>query len=90
MDWFLGGRSIYQPGALQDLTYSTDSCPSPAPLMAGSGGGELTAVSRSIKPTLKKKGMVSEAELDAMGADPETEKRRTKQGGSCGSPERSK
>lgn len=48
--------------------------------MGGSG-----IAKRSTNP-LKKRGMVSEAQLDAMGADPEAEGRRARQGGCCDPP----
>jgi len=77
---------IYQPGPVQDLTYSTDPCPgSPAPLMARGSTATDSVNSAAPDPT-KKSGMVSEAELEVLGADVETEKRRASQGGCCGVP----
>lgn len=66
-----GGGEV--PGPAHDVDWSDDLCPagSPAPLIAS---------------PLKKTGMMTEAQLDAMGADPEREKRRLRQGGCCSPP----
>jgi hypothetical protein len=79
---YFGGFQFYPdggahvPGPAGDFDWSLDTCPGPAPMMASPDDNPL-----------KKKGMVSEAQLDAMGASPEDEARRMRQGGCCSPPE---
>ena len=69
------------------ITWSTDPCPgitlvaparSSGPRQVRANAGKLT--------TPRKRGLVSESELEAMGADPEQEAQSLKQGGCCDPP----
>ncbi|MGV6814241.1 MAG: hypothetical protein ACWA5W_04425 [Phycisphaerales bacterium] len=73
---FYPDGGAWVPGPAGEFDWSLDTCPGPAPLMAAPDDNPL-----------KKKGMVSEAQLEAMGATPEDEARRMRQGGCCSPPE---
>jgi hypothetical protein len=62
--------------------------PCPQALVAPGQGSKLKQgrANAGQLPGFRKRGLVSESELDAMGADPEQEARALKQGGCCDAP----
>lgn len=69
-----------------DVVGTWENTPCPGGLLMAPPTNEIQSYSSSNRSGLRKTGLVSEAELDAMGGSPEQEAAKLKQGGCCDPP----